>query len=334
MKKTLLFTLMLICIVSVQAVTKVAYVTRDKTMDPGATLLANDPIIQVLSADANLAVTVKVVAADATIDDLSTYDVIIVQEGFGSGDAILKSTGSLALANMPKPFIYNKAYGLRSGKALSSGSGVSNESASLSFTVESGALTNDLFKACTIGSSNEITVLNATTDDTGATGTKSLNYNTGNVVSGSSTLLAQPTGVTTAIVAVNDMPAQTNIDGTVIPVRMITICMNFGAICANAGKNITDDGLTIWRNAVYMLAGLTVPNTKATLPSGLNDVKISTLSFDGKTVKNLNSEKLSVYSLTGKLVCTSNKDIDMSNFVNGIYLVKGQTNTLKVNLLK
>jgi len=42
--------------------------------------------------------------------------------------------------------------------------------------------------------------------------------------------------------------------------------MNFGAICANAGQNITSDGLTIWRNAVYMLAGLEVPATKATLP--------------------------------------------------------------------
>jgi len=40
--------------------------------------------------------------------------------------------------------------------------------------------------------------------------------------------------------------------------------MNFGAICANAGQNITSDGLTIWRNAVYMLAGLEVPATKAT----------------------------------------------------------------------
>jgi hypothetical protein len=45
--------------------------------------------------------------------------------------------------------------------------------------------------------------------------------------------------------------------------------MNYGAICATGGMNITEDCLTIWRNAVYILAGLPVPATKAVLPTAV-----------------------------------------------------------------
>jgi hypothetical protein len=314
MKKALLFILFAGLFLNLSATKKVAYVTFTKTMDGTATTVTNDPIIQMLNADPNLEVTVKATtAAGETISDLANYDVIIVQESFGSGDAILTPTGSLGIATMPKPFIYNKTYGLRKGKALGSSGATAAaavESNSLSITVESGASTNDLFKACAIGSSNEITVFNALMTDLGASGTKSLNYNTGFTISSStSTLLAQPTGVTTAIVAINDIPAGSTIDTQVLTSRMIAISMNFGAICGNAGKNITDDGLTIWRNAVYILAGLTVPSTKATLPTGLNNVR------------NDNSNVISedYYTINGVLVKEPVKGIYLkkSTFENG-----------------
>jgi hypothetical protein len=352
MKKTLLLSLAMVLTtaLSLQAQKKVAYITFQKTMDASATTVQNDPIIQTLSADPNLAVTVKVAAtATDVISDLANYDVIIVQESFSGSAGILMPTGSLALKSIPKPFIYNKMYALQKSRALTSttslGAGKEADgttAGTLTITVDAAALTNDLFKACTFVNDNQIKLFNALSTDPGLLGSgtsvKAINYNSGVTLSGG-TLLAQPSILvagTTVAVGVNSFPAGTVIDGTETTIApCIFLGMNFGAICANSGKNITDDGLTVWRNAVYILAGLPVPNTKATLPSlsGIHENKLqSDVSFDGKIVHNINSEVLNVYNTTGKIIKTSNSNIDMSNFANGIYLIKSQGNTIKVSV--
>ncbi len=285
MKKTLLLILLVSSIFSLNAVKKVAYVTLNKTtMDASATTVQNDPIIQVLKADPNLEVTVKVVLATDVITDLADYDVIVIQESIGGGDAILKPAGSLAIASLTKPFVYNKSYALKSTRALttSSAAGGKEATACLTITVQPAALTNDLFKACTISASNEIILFNALMTDLGVpTGTtttlKALNYSTGNVVSGSSTILATPTTLNTdaspVAISFNDLPSGTAIDSETTKARSIFMGMNFGAISGNGGKNITDNGLTIWRNAIYILAGLPVPTTKATLPTAISNLE-------------------------------------------------------------
>lgn len=294
MRKTLLLGLVMGLFLSVNAVNvpkKVAYVTNSynkatdpvKVMHATATTIDNDPIIQVLKADANLSVTVKVITtATEVITDLADYDVIVVQEAIGGGASILMPTGSLALKTIPKPFIYNKNYALQKGRAIpstSTNTGAGKEATAtdktagtLYITVETGATTNDLFKACTFENSNQIKLFEALTNDAGelgaATSIKAINYCSGIPTPG--TLLAQPAVLqasTTSNVCINDVSANSSVDTETLISRGIFLGMNFGAICANAGKNITDNGLTIWRNAVYILAGLPVPSTKATLPS-------------------------------------------------------------------
>ena len=320
MKKTLLLAIMLVSIFSVQAIVKVAYITFQKTMDGSGTTVQNDPIIQMLSADPNLAVTVNVltsVAATDVIPNITSYDVIIVQESFAGAAPMLMPSGALALKTIPKPFIYNKTYALKSGRALttSSAAGGKEATACLTITVQPTALTNDLFKACTIGTAGEITLFNALMTDTSVpTGTvttlKAINYSSGNTVSGASTILAVPTILNTdaspVSVCINDIPAGSTIDLETTLSRMITISTNFGAICGTAGKNITDDGLTIWRNAVYILGGLPVPATKATLPS------IGT----GVNTLNNSSEVISVdyYNVNGIKV------LDPTVLTNGIFV--------------
>ncbi|MDD4994330.1 MAG: hypothetical protein PHR83_19075 [Paludibacter sp.] len=292
MKKTLLFALLIVSILSVQAQTKVAYITFQKTMDATARTVQNDPIIQTLSADPNLAVTVKVltsVLATDVIADLATYDVIIVQESFGGAAAMLTPAGALALKTIPKPFIYNKMYALQKTRALTNSAslGAGKEadgttSGTLTITVDAASLTNDLFKACTIVNTNQIKLFNALSTDAGLLGSgtsiKAINYNAGTTLSGG-TLLAQPSILasgTTVALAINSLPAGTVIDGTeTTQAPAIFVGMNFGAICANNGANITSDALTIWRNAVYILAGLSVPATPASLPTALNNVSAS-----------------------------------------------------------
>lgn len=279
-KNYLMFLLALLATVAVMAQPKkVAYITLNKTMDATATTVDNDPVIQVLKADPNITLTVKLIASNEVIDDLASYDAIVVQESIGGAADVLKPAGSLGLAKIPVPFVYNKAYALQSGRALTSGAAAA-ESNSLTITVESGALTNDLFKACTISGTNQIALLKVLANDLGATAesgvtnaVKSLNYNANPTIS-NQTLLAQPTGVTNAAVAINDMPAGTVINSETLISRMITISMNFGAMSANGGTNMTDDGLTLWRNAVYIAAGLPVPSTKATLPTSVAPIQI------------------------------------------------------------
>jgi len=319
MKKTLLLAIMLVSIFSVQAIVKVAYITFQKTMDGSGTTVQNDPIIQMLSADPNLAVTVNVltsVAATDVIPNITSYDVIIVQESFAGAAPMLMPSGALALKTIPKPFIYNKTYALKSGRALttSSAAGGKEATACLTITVQPSALTNDLFKACTIGTAGEITLFNALMTDTSVpsgtvTTLKAINYSTGNALSGASTILAVPTILNTdaspVSVCINDIPAGTAIDSETTISRMITISTNFGAICGTAGKNITDDGLTIWRNAVYILGGLPVPATKATLPVGT-----------GVNTLNSSSEVISVdyYNVNGIKV------LDPKDLTNGIFV--------------
>lgn len=276
---------------AVSVAKKVAYVTLQKNMDATAATVQTDPVYLTLNADPNLQVTLKVLATTSeAITDLADYDVIVVQESNGGGDANLKPAGSLALKSIPKPFIYNKVYALQKTRALSSTTSAAagkeadgTANASLTITVEASALTHDLFKACTFENSNQIKLFNALTNDAGVIAgadgksVKALNYNSGVTVTGG-TLLAQPSTLVSGFpctIGINTIPAGTTFEGTETTMaNAIFVGMNFGAICANNGTNITSDCLTIWRNAVYILAGLTVPSTKATLPTtAVNDIK-------------------------------------------------------------
>ena len=89
--------------------TKVAYVNDvAKTMVEVAAQTDSDPIITMLQADENFEVEVMLVANDSVVD-LSGYDVVVAQEGFGSSSDIFKPGGSLGMASFEVPFILNKA---------------------------------------------------------------------------------------------------------------------------------------------------------------------------------------------------------------------------------
>lgn len=284
MKKSLQFFLVAVLLLAMSSSVfaqkkKVAYCTYLKTMDVTASLPAEDPIIKVLQADPNLEVTLvtTLAANEAITTDLSVFDVIVIQESFGSSDAVLKPGGALALNAIPKPFVMNKTYTFKQGRALTTSAAVGGKEANLALNikVESTALAHDLFKACTLDANNEINMFNVLTNDLGVVpgGTKAINYSTGNVISGSSTLLASPsilsTGNDPVAICVNEIPAGTAIDSETLLSKCITLGMNFGTISANGGSNITIDGLTIWRNAIYILAGLPVPNTKVSLTTSV-----------------------------------------------------------------
>ncbi len=252
-----------------------AYVTAEKTMAETATIPDNDPIIQMLTADPMIDLSVMVVADDAVLD-LSGYDAVVAQEGFGSSSAIFMPGGSLGLANIPVPFVYNKTYALRDGKAVNSGGGTSGEAAGLSLMVDSVMQGNALFNGITF-TDNAFDVFKATAEDDGSSGSKSFNYTSGLTLSDSSTLLANTTEITdpATSILVNDIPAGTTVGDQVTMARMIAFGMNFGAISMDDGDNMTLNGLTLWRNAVYLAAGIEVPSEPANISSEIESVTAS-----------------------------------------------------------
>ena len=68
--------------------------------------------------------------------------------------------------------------------------------------------------------------------------------------------------------------------------------------------------------------------------TGLSENKISGVSFDGQTIHNNANLQLQVYNTLGSLMLSSNKNINMTNYNKGVYIVKSANESLKISILK
>ncbi|MFB6343771.1 LamG-like jellyroll fold domain-containing protein, partial [Saccharicrinis sp. FJH62] len=250
-----------------EAPVSVAYVNEDQGM-ASTNQVDYDPIVQMMKMDPNFDIDVMVIAADSVVD-LSGYDMVVVQETFSSGAAIYKPGGVLGLENINVPFIYNKAYALRNGLAITDATDPKPAAVDPGFlpylSVSTDNQSNPLFTGITFDGDSVLLFKEGAADD-GSAGSKAMQYVTnldivgpGNVANDTS-MLGLITGITdaTAKVCVNIIPAGTLIgEQDTIKAQMIAISQNYGAICKDG--NMTDANLTMWRNAFYVAAGLEVP---------------------------------------------------------------------------
>lgn len=318
---------------------KVGYYTLQKTMDAAASTVQNDPIYRMLAADPALEVSLNVVTDNTAASpvDMTPYDVVIVQESFGGGDKILTPAGPLALAKFTKPTLFNKSYAYKTGRALTAGgsaTGAETEGV-FTITVDATKQSSPLFNGITFtGDQAALFTIGATDAGSGdGTKNKALNFATG-VTGVDGTLLAAPTGSTPAI-SFNDIPAGTTIGDQLTQTRIITFGMNFGAMCRDNGANITNENYTLWRNAVYMLAGLDVPTTLV----GTKNVSVAPAfevypnpAINYINIKGLNEmSTVRVFNAIGQQVMSVKADsdvmsIDVTNYNQGIYLLKVESN--------
>jgi len=326
---------------------KVGYLLKKKAMNAEAAPDSLDPVYLMLKADPNLEVTQHVVTdvSETSAVDISPYDVVVIQESFGGGDKILTPAGPLALTKLNKPTLYNKTYAFKKGRALTEGGAATGaeEPGIYTLTVDPANQGHDLFKGITF-TDNAFQVFVTGSDDFGALGTsfKALNYANGVEMTPANPLLAVPTGTTaTPTICVNHIPANTSVGGEVIPADMVVLGMNFGAICASGGKNITAWGLTLWRNAVYMLAGLQVPSTPVVISGVRPDIMNANIRVYPNPAGDrvyINVERptdIGIYSITGSLmmmqrVQSAGDPVDISNLPGGLYIVKGSDFALKL----
>ncbi|HQM93636.1 MAG TPA: hypothetical protein PKZ18_07050, partial [Bacteroidales bacterium] len=323
----------------------IAFLTKQKTMAATAATVENDPVYLMMAADDNFIVD-QIVLTDVSATspvDLDAYDIALVQESFGGGDKILTPAGPLGLAKFDLPVLYNKTYAFKAGRALASGQpGSGAEQQGLSITVDPAQQGNDLFKGLTFADDNTLTLFKAPAMDDGTLGAeksiKALNYAKEVVLSGENTPIAIPTGVTDAVIFINDLPAGTVVGGETLAERMITVGFNFGAMCADNGTNMTNAAFTIWRNALYMLAGMEVPSDPYdALPQTDGVQKNVVFTMGGNLyVQATEQTNINIYNVMGALVRTVRLEQGL-NTIEGltqgqIYVVKIDSEAIKVVL--
>lgn len=343
MKKVFTFLILFTLVIAyANAQKNVVYATalRDGLAE-GAWPENNDVIIQMLNTDGNFNVTVKILESDG-IDtetgspvDFSGYDVIILHDALGSGDNFWKEGYPGFIGDLPAPALYDKIYGLRAGRGLTTGDGASvNAEGIYNLTVVDAE--HELFAGIDV-SSGGFTAMKGGVSDDGSLGSRGLQYNTGNVLSAENTLLAYPEGITDAVISISDIPAGSSIDEVTLDNRTIVFGINVGVTRNTDYANkcaLTVEGLTMWRNAIYSLAGLSVPPFLVDisfLPTSIDGVKVQKIAAYAVTggIKIPADSNASIYSISGKIVA---KGIT-SDFVScpkGIYIVEIGGNASKV----
>ena len=327
----------------------IAYITKVKVMDANSDSIQNDPVYRMLSKDPLLNVTLKAitdVSAAATFDQ-TPYDAIVIQESLGGGDAILFPGNALGLPKLIVPTLYNKTYAFKAGRAFSTGAAGTGAEATVgtfALKVDSINQKNPLFKGITFVA-DTVQLFTKPAQDNGAVPTtvtttmKALNVATG-VVGAEGTLLGYPNGMPTVALCVNDILPGDTIGGQPIKTRMITFGFNFGAQCRDHGQNMTSAQYTLWRNAVYSLAGLPVPSTpvivvaneKPAIAEGMNVVVYPNPTTNYINITNLKlNSTVKIFNMTGQQVFNGKADsemmmVDLSKYSNGMYMLQVVSN--------
>ena len=325
--------------------------------------------VKVYACDANGLDLATSVSVDTEIPTFGP-DLIIMQETWGSTSAAIRPSGILAfrkLGALNIPLIYNKSFTFQKGanRTITSTTGTAYDvvsTSSLAVQVTPGNEANPLFNGIT-GTSIPIFFAGATdlgaTVASGALATAAVkglslvnDLEITTPVPGTPTLLAGASGTVAAGTAIsttsstnslliNRYPAGTQL-GTDANDKlgtkdMITFACNYGAIAAGDGKNVTNEFLTLWRNAAYLLTEQTVPNTLYVNPQlGVNEstleensITVSPNPTSGLvTVNGVSDVKsITVFDVAGKQVLISDNttSVNLSHHTKGIYFVKVET---------
>ncbi|MFD0988756.1 hypothetical protein ACFQ1R_01490 [Mariniflexile jejuense] len=313
----------------------------------GASAPGADPVITMLEADPNFNVTyIESDQSGTQIPALSGFDLVIVQETFSSGAAVFKPGGKLGVKDVTIPIIYNKSYAFRNGKAVTdANASVPNGQTDVTVTVAPANQTSPLFKGISFTGGNTFNIFGAATasdDGTAGGGTKSIDAVIDlDITTGGESLAttSYATNPATSMV-INYLPSGTQL-GTAttdkLNVNAVALAFSYGATIMGDGTNISPQALTIWRNAAYMLTGLSVPSTLVANPNftlGIDKAgEVSNVSSNVKSVgkriyvSNVKSStEVNIYSITGALVKSfkTNSDIDFE-FKTGLWIATVKT---------
>ena len=234
---------------------KIAYVT-DNTE---ATYVNDTKILPALKSDPNLAIT-EVSSATAGAD-YTPYDLVLFSEVPNSADA-----GDAGMKGINKPFVMMKVHEYKTA------TGAWNWTTSTTAYGQNATATNivvadkthPIFKNVTWVNTNEVQVLSAVSSSKGITFMNPASFTsvTGGTVVSLASVKDQPTQV-----SILQIPAGTTVSGTLVPQNFIQIGLN-----STSYANVTADGVSIVKNAIYYLLGLDIVSavqTEGNKSSGL-----------------------------------------------------------------
>jgi hypothetical protein len=316
MKKTLLFTLMIVSILSVQAQKKVAYIT-----DPAQATYANDTkILPMLKADANFAVTD--ITATTAGQDLLGYDLIVISEPAGSAAPMV-----LACKTLNKPILNMKVFAYKTG--TTTWAWVSANASIVDNTTSQNVLVKKPNHA--IFSGLNLTVGATLQMVTTASGTKGINGITAylNVVGTPDTLATIKDATTgldaaTGQLSIMEFPVGSSVAGTSIQQKFVQI-----GVSGTSYALLTSDALKVIKNAAYYLTGLEIV-TKNVNPT-IENMTVNQ-STNELTVNSNESLQLSIYSAAGQRVKqTTGTSISISDLNSGVYILQMNGNNGRKN---
>jgi pectate lyase len=302
---------------------KVAYVTNPSGVNYG-----NDTkILPALKADPNFDVTE--VSSANSYNDYSTFDVIVYSEVAGSDEP-----GVVQLRGINKPVVMMK---VNAYKTASGAWGWATEGFNQSATDTYVSVSNKnhaIFRDVTWVNDNQVQMLSV------AAGNKSITYmdpslfkNVSGTIQSMATLIGQPSAV-----SILEVPAGTLIANNTLTNPLIQIGLN-----SNSYAFVTEDGISIVKNAILYLSGTTLGVEE----HPIKDKSSQLVCYPTLVTDHLNLEytaaqndvaKLTVINLQGRIVYAEDISIEqgtnfftinLSNLASGLYVLKLETSDSK-----
>lgn len=310
MKKTLLSLMVFASMISIQAQLKIAYIT-----DPAQATYANDTkILPLLKSDGNF--TVTEITATTAGQDLSGYNLVVIAEPAGSAAPMV-----LACKTLNKPILNMKVFAYKTGTTtwawVSANASIVDNTTSQNVLIKkpNHAIFNGL--NLTAGATLQMV--------TTASGTKGINGVTSflNVVGTPDTLATvkdATTGLdaTTGQLCIMEFPIGSSVNGTTIQQKFIQI-----GVSGTSYALVTPQALTVIRNAVYYVAGLTVPSTPLKVMNTYTDKLSVKQSNDQLTTNSSEPIRLTLYSASGQRIRqTTATAVSISDLKPGVYVLQ------------
>jgi hypothetical protein len=280
----------------------ILYLTADVTPSTQDTKL-----YPLLNENTNYVVTVKQASGLApAISFYDSYDLVVLNEIVGGTNA-----EAVALKNINKPILNLKSFVYNSGRW---GWGTADNGLANNGTVTVAQPTHPVFSGIT---------LNGGTLDL-LTGAAAKGIQPADASIGGITVATAPKSDSNHAIAIHDVPG--NVRGETITAKYILI-----ALANDSYDKMTNDALTLFNNAVsYLLTGsqfVPVYTTTENVSSG-------DIIFENMQIRNPNNEFIRVMDMSGRIIISSDKDINMSTFNKGIYIIRGKSGVMKIALTR
>jgi len=296
---------------------RIAYITDTTNAE-----FKNDKIYQMLSKTDDL--YVRIIDANNAQADLNAFDMVLISEVSASTAPIMANIEGIA-----KPVLNMKVHAYKSAEGAWSWAenGYGDNTTATDLVVESAAQSHPMFKDIDFSNSNEIQMVSEVE-------TKALTYM-------NPESFTNATGDIKSIASVKDenqvcileIPVGASIAGTKISDKFIQIGLN-----SSSYANLTNDALSIVRNACYYLMGLNSATNAGNFTSTSNDMDanifvssdILRITFEADDYDEVS---ISMIGISGQVVDQDVIEIysghnyyerALSNIVPGVYIIKIQ----------